>query len=483
MTEKINITLISSVDINYGIGNAGDLLFDIPYDKKKFREITTSTKNPTLKNAVIMGYNTWNSIPKKYAPLSKRKNIILTRTRSHMEKLISEDVEFCKSIDKVLELCNNIKHEIETFYVIGGSQLYKLFLPHANKIVLCNIHKKASLVDTYFPKFDKNKFRLLNKTPLIVTTGKNMELKTNQNMAITYSIFADLNNLENLEENQYLDLLGNILMNGDIRKTRSGTTRSIFGAQMKFSLENNQLPLLTTKKMFTRGILEELFWFINSKVDSKILESKKVKIWVGNSSREFLDSLGLTSYREGECGPIYGYQWRHFNAEYKGADADYTGEGIDQLAECINLIKNSPNSRRIIMSGWNPCQLKEMCLPPCHVLYQFYVNDGKLYCSMYQRSGDMFLGIPFNIASTSFLTIMMAAITGLKPGGITHTIGDAHIYDDHIEQVCTQLSRKPYLFPKVYVNQDVSKIEDFKVSDFNIENYTCHPRISAKMNV
>jgi len=287
---------------------------------------------------------------------------------------------------------------------------------------------------------------------------------------------------DNDNELGYLHLLENILENGEWRETRNSKTISLFSVKLDFDISRN-FPLLTTKKMYWKGICEELLWFLRGDTNSKNLEDKNVTIWKGNSTREFLNKTGLTEYKEGECGPIYGFQWRHFNAKYKGCNADYEGEGIDQLQECIDLIKNDPTSRRIYMSGWNPCQLKEMCLPPCHVSYQFYVNkDNELSCMMYQRSADVFLGLPFNIASTGLLTYIMANFTGKTPSKISIVIGDAHIYEEHIDAVKKQLKRIPYSLPKMNIKErERTKIEDYTYEDFEILDYKYHPIIKAKM--
>jgi thymidylate synthase len=210
---------------------------------------------------------------------------------------------------------------------------------------------------------------------------------------------------------------------------------------------------------------------------------KGVNIWKDNSTREFLDNSRLYNYEEGDCGPIYGFQWRHFGTPYKGYDYNYNGLGVDQLENCIQLLKKDPMSRRIFMSAWNPAQLNDMCLPPCHISYQFYVNNGKLSCMLYQRSGDMFLGIPFNIASVSLLVYIMGHITGLKPGKVHLVIGDAHIYKDHIEQVKLQLSRDIKSGPKLVINRKYSNINDYKFEHFDVIDYESHPTIKAKMVV
>ncbi|KHJ97123.1 thymidylate synthase [Oesophagostomum dentatum] len=228
---------------------------------------------------------------------------------------------------------------------------------------------------------------------------------------------------ENRDELQYLNQIREIMNNGKRRTDRTGTgTISIFGMQSRYSLRNGMLhysgvvPLLTTKRVYWKGIVEELLWFIKGDTDSNHLSAKNVKIWDANGSREFLDSLGFTDRAQGDLGPVYGFQWRHFGAEYKGPDANYEGQGVDQLADVIHQIKTNPDSRRIILSAWNPSDLKLMALPPCHTLCQFFVQDGELSCQLYQRSGDMGLGVPFNIASYGLFTHMIAHVCGLKVG-------------------------------------------------------------------
>lgn len=210
---------------------------------------------------------------------------------------------------------------------------------------------------------------------------------------------------------------------------------------MRFSLRDGVLPLLTTKRVFWRAVAEELLWFITGSTNVKDLQEKNVHIWDGNSTREFLDKNGLVDREEGDLGPIYGFQWRHFGADYKTCHDDYTGQGVDQLNEVIERIRNNPTDRRIIMSAWNVVDLPKMALPPCHCFVQFYVADGELSCQLYQRSADMGLGVPFNIASYSLLTYMIAQVTGLKPGDFIHTIGDAHVYLNHIEPLQEQASQ------------------------------------------
>ncbi|NXV72636.1 TYSY synthase, partial [Atlantisia rogersi] len=284
-------------------------------------------------------------------------------------------------------------------------------------------------------------------------------------------------------ESQYLQQVQHILQHGHRKEDRTGTgTISVFGMQARYSLRD-QFPLLTTKKVFWKGVLEELLWFIKGSTNAKELSAKGVKIWDANGSREFLDKLGFGTREEGDLGPVYGFQWRHFGAEYKDMHTDYSNQGVDQLQKVIETIKTNPDDRRIIMCAWNPKDICLMALPPCHALCQFYVLNGELSCQLYQRSGDMGLGVPFNIASYSLLTYMIAHVTGLKPGEFIHTLGDAHIYLNHVEPLKVQLQREPRPFPKLRILRKVEDINDFKAEDFQIEDYNPHPPIKMEMAV
>lgn len=296
----------------------------------------------------------------------------------------------------------------------------------------------------------------------------------------------------NKEENQYLQLCQRIIEEGEFRPDRTGTgTYSLFAPpQLRFNLSDGKFPLLTTKKVFTKGIILELLWFIAGCTDGNKLSEQGVRIWEGNGSREYLDKLGLTDRRVGDLGPIYGFQWRHFGAKYKTCDDDYSGQGVDQLKDVIWKLKNNPYDRRIIMSAWNPPDFPQMALPPCHVFSQFYVNFPKepnkkprLSCLLYQRSCDMGLGVPFNIASYALLTIMIAHITDMEPGEFIHTMGDAHVYRDHIDALKEQIKREPRPFPTLKIKRKVDSIDDFKFEDFKICDYNPHPRIQMTMSV
>jgi thymidylate synthase len=262
---------------------------------------------------------------------------------------------------------------------------------------------------------------------------------------------------------QYLDLLQHVLDKGAEKKDRTGTgTKSVFGYQMRFNLDDG-FPLMTTKKLHLKSIIYELLWFLKGDTNIKYLNDNQVNIW-----NEWAD-------KDGNLGHIYGFQWRSWPT--------YQGGSIDQISAVIRSIQENPDSRRHIVSAWNVGDLSNMALPPCHVLFQFYLADGRLSCQLYQRSADIFLGVPFNIASYALLLMMVAKVTGLKPGEFIHTLGDAHIYNNHMEQANTQLAREPRPLPVMKLNPGVKNIEDFTFSDFTLENYDPHPHIKASISV
>ena len=278
-----------------------------------------------------------------------------------------------------------------------------------------------------------------------------------------------------LGEQQYLNLVKKIIKNGFSEKGRNGNTLSLIGEQMRFSLKDNKIPLTTTKKLAWRSCLKELLWFIKGDTSNETLQKQNVKIWNDNASREFLDSRGLSHLAENDLGPVYGHQWRFYNAKYFNSITDYENKGIDQLQNIIDGINDSKNSgissRRLILNAWNPQQINEMALPPCHVLSQFFVQDDKLSCALYQRSGDVGLGIPFNIASYSFLTHLLAKHCDLEANEFIHFIGNAHIYEDHINVLSEQTKREPYKEPTIEISEKRDNINDYIFKDFKIHNY------------
>lgn len=290
-------------------------------------------------------------------------------------------------------------------------------------------------------------------------------------------------NGEKHDEYQYISLIEDIIQYGEMVSGRNGNALTTFGSAMHFNLENNIVPVLTTKKVAIKTCIKELLWFISGKTSNKILKSQNVHIWDGNGSRDFLDSRGLTNLEEDDLGPVYGHQWRHFNAPYTNCKTDYTDKGVDQLLYIIKCLKDPKErySRRLVMSAWNPCQLEEMALPPCHVLAQFNVVKDELSCSLYQRSGDVGLGVPFNIASYSILTHIIAKHCNLKPKEFVYYLGNTHIYDDHIEELKQQIERKPYKFPEIYIKNTYTSIDEYRISDIDIIDYEYHPPIKMEM--
>lgn len=300
------------------------------------------------------------------------------------------------------------------------------------------------------------------------------------------------------EEYKYLHLMQNILDNGVEKSDRTGVgTKSIFGTQLKFNLSKS-FPILTTKKVFWKGVVEELLWFIRGDTNSKHLEEKGVKIWAGNTSREFLDKRKL-DYPEGFAGPVYGFQWRYWGASYNIRSLIDINDPLkiiygvqpgrpwaDQLADVVDKLKNNPNDRRILISAWNVSELNKVALPSCHILQQYYVENGKLHCHFYMRSTDSFLGLPFNLSSYALMTYLLAKITGLQLGTLTYSGGDTHLYLNHLDQAKEQISRTPYPFPQLNIKKDIKTIkdiEDLTLQDIELVNYQSHATIKAEMAI
>eukprot|EP01038_Epipyxis_sp_PR26KG_P007088 gene7088-9673_t len=527
--------VVAATASSMGIGRRGGLPWKIPEDMAFFKQITlfgsnspnknissplsspirkSNTSSPltdvesppnskvstasqeiqnhnTLTNAVIMGRKTWESIPLRFRPLEGRTNVILSRNPNIRKELdLPESVIVAASLLDALEILSNT--QIGEIFVIGGGAVYEEAMrsPFCNRIYLTEVNNEIPDLDAFFPKISACDFKLVSRSSSqqhkefsyrFLEFERILEDSFDNNSKRNYLLQTECCNLE---EQQYLDLVREIIENGNLRGDRTGTgTLSIFGVQMRFSLRNGIFPLLTTKKVFWRGVAEELVWFVQGSTNAKELSEKGIHIWDGNGSREFLDSRGLVDRQEGDLGPVYGFQWRHFGAEYKDMFTDYNGKGIDQLMDCIHKIKTSPEDRRIIMTAWNPTDLDKMALPPCHMFCQFYVSNGELSCQMYQRSADMGLGVPFNIASYALLTVMMAQVCNLKPGDFVHSIGDAHVYVNHVEALKIQLQRTPKAFPRLLLNPNVTEIDKFEFSDFTIEDYNPEGIIKMKMAV
>jgi len=491
--------VVAAAATNRGIGCNGKLPWRLRGDMSHFKRLTETPPSQRLKNAVIMGRKTWDSIPTRSRPLPNRINVVLTCNPNFYGDCITAN-----SLDNALAQLDQTEN-VGQIFVIGGGEVYKEAMEKlVNRVYFTEVKGLSTDVvddmDTFFPDMPEADWEteIVGEWNLDERSG--IEFRFTEVSRVQGARFGFGNKNErdsfcrkdifeeyhNSEEIQYLDLCRDILDNGVWRGDRTGTgTLSKFATQMRFSLRDNTNPLLTTKRTFWRGVAEELLWFISGSTNANKLAEKDIHIWDGNGSREFLDQRGLHHREVGDLGPVYGFQWRHFGAKYSDMHADYTGKGVDQLLDCIDKIKNNPDDRRIIMSAWNPTDLNIMALPPCHMFCQFYVDTSKneLSCQMYQRSADMGLGVPFNIASYALLTHLIAHVTGRKPGDFIHTIGDAHVYLNHITALEEQLTRKPREFPKLFIKTPTCDIDDITYDDLILSGYNPHRSISMKMAV
>jgi len=433
--------VIVAVDKNYGIGKYNKMPWKCKEELKIF-------KDKTINNIVIFGRKTYENLPllenRIVIPLSRRNKL---------------------SFNNIFDVYPGLKDSNKTIFVAGGRDIYKLafenkFVERIHISFMNNVYD----CDTYFDKKWLDNF--------IITEEYKSDLFTHFVMEPT-----------EYGEIQYTNILKDVL-NGTEKKGRNGSTISKFGKNLMFDLRKG-FPLLTTKKMFFRGIVEELLFFLKGDTNSKILENKNINIWKGNTSRQFIDSIGKYERKEGLMGPMYGYQFRHANAKYNETTGCPEEEGIDQLSEVIDMIRNDPNSRRILMTSYNINQVKDGVLYPCHsLILQFSVEGKHLDMFCYNRSSDLFLGLPFNIASSSLLLEIVAKITNLTARNFYLSLGDCHIYKNHIQPVLKQLERIPYAFPKLVIDKklvSIDNIENLEYKDFNLINYKHHEKILADM--
>ena len=475
------------------IGIDNKLFCECREDLTRFYHITTEVYPESRmkhgmyesKNILIMGYNTWLSIPESVRPFKKRMSVVVSKNHTIPE---TSDVTRVDSFESAFHYCAH--NTTGRVFVIGGTSLFtqcaETYPEYCQNLYLTHYDVPETMYDVssakfhYFPEnMCKNTYTFLKdpaqRSECIISTP----LITSRTISHQFMIYQKHTHA-NRGENEYLRVLQKIFQDGERIHSRNSTVYSSFGERMVFDLQDG-FPLLTTKRMGYKTILRELLWFIRGSTDNQSLQDKKVHIWDKNASKEFLQSRGL-SYKEGDLGPVYGFQWRHSGAEYKGCHENYGGKGYDQLQEVIRLLKEDPQSRRILMSAWNPTDVDKMALPPCHVMCQFYVRDNTLLdCQLYQRSGDMFLGVPFNIASYSFLTHIIAKITGYQPGRLIHILGDAHIYENHMTQVREQLKRVPVQFPSVFIQDSLTNIDTICEEMIHIESYKSYPQIKGDM--
>jgi thymidylate synthase len=491
---KVNI-IVAYNKKDKGIGYENSIQWKIPQDIDFFRKKTINIKN-NKKNCVIMGYNTWKSIKK---PLKKRINIVITNKKKDIKKLKNEeeDVYYINDInivDKMLDNINNMSNlkcvkeweNINNIYIIGGESIYKNYInkKYINNIYITEIKMIQEIKsDRYF----------VQEIPKYIRNIKTLEKYKNEEYE--YEILKYKNLLDNnSDEYQYVNLLKHIINNGIYKDGRNGGFYTTFVNHHTFDLQKGY-PLLTTKKMFFYGIIEELLFFLRGDTNSNHLYNKGIKIWQGNTNREFLDNLNLTHYKSGDMGPMYGWNWRHFGANYINCDTNYDNQGVDQLYNTIDQLVNNPTSRRIIMTTYDCSKLNQCVLPPCHGLsIQFFVRDENnhkyLDCFMFQRSSDTVLGYPFNIASYAALLIVISYVVDYLPGKLHITLGDTHIYHNHFDKIKKYIDRLPLKPPKLFINphktnnsnhshkpvfdnidQRVKFIENLTFDDFQLIDY------------
>ena len=544
----MRFNIIAALDSNRGIGTKNNLPWDLKGDMNHFKSLTAQIPEDdyfNYMNVVIMGRKTWDSIPIKFKPLPNRINIVLSSQtpdkvingvkNPHLVHVVSDWQDVFNLVNKINQVgeFDAIKSEkpisINNIFVIGGQKIYESAInhPYCDKLYLTEVYHKYES-DTFFPKlsdgrndytlidvsdyqsdydsiieetvyyryftYQNNKYFLENVVDEEVINSLNVietQLsKMNNGEELIKKLRNKLNNsgkYVNNEEAKFLDFLRDIKQNGISRTDRTGVgTISVFGKQLKYNLRDT-FPLMTTKKMFLRGIFEELMMYLRGQTDNKILQSKKIHIWDGNTSREFLDKIGLSHFEEGDMGATYGFNFRHYGATYEGCSKDYNTQGFDQLYYAIDLIKNNPTSRRIIINLWNPCTLNQVALPSCLCQYQFYVNtvDKELNLQIYIRSSDVFLANNWNACTGALLVHMICNLNDidLTPGDLSVITGDTHLYNTHLEGVNINLEREPRPFPKLVIKNKKDKIEDFNWEDIALYGYNPYPGIKVEMAV
>ena len=516
-SETLNLIVAHTFDKN-GIGKDGSMPWSIPEDLEHFKELTThSGDDGNNFNIVIMGRKTWDSIPVKFKPLRGRYNVVLSNDENY-RKVNNDEYAYKINIQHNLGVFfttwNNFFNSGEyisvqkailfrlhydtqssrdvkfTYHIIGGEQIYKKAIESGLtlRIYATEIYSKLEC-DTFFPLV----------SGAVITEVS--EFKHSQKEGHWYRFITSVRGGDRYgivkcffysQESAFLDLMSKILEQGQSNDDRTGVgTLSVFGEMLKYDLRDT-FPLCTTKKMFVRGIFEELMFYLSGKTDNKILQLKNIHVWDGNTSKSFLTKRGLGHYEENDLGHTYGFNFRHFGAEYKGCGFDYgTGDssvGYDQVANVINLIKNEPASRRIIIDLWDCSTVHKAALPPCLCKYQFHVNTSKkeLNLAIYLRSSDTFLASNWNACTGAILVHLLCNLEGinLTPGELTVFIADAHLYKTHIEQVKEQISRSPFPFPKLIVKGEKKKdIMDFKYEDLSLIGYRSSAAIKAEMAV
>lgn len=461
----------------FGIGKDNAIPWNIKEDRMHFRRMTVG-------KTVVMGRKTFESVGS--TPFKDRKNIILTRKEDIYSPSIHYGENVCTMNELELDMYMNLKKAENDIFVIGGRDLYEKYLGIADSVYVTIIDKEYDC-DVFFPIEYMQLYTIETYSELYTSEEEKCTFRY-----ITYK--PTERNRNEHQEYQYLSLLNKIMMQNDLRPDRTGVrTKSIFGHQMRFDITRS-IPLMTTKFVPWKLVIKELIWFLKGQTDSKLLEKQGVNIWKANSTRDFLDSRGLTDYKEGDIGPMYGFNWRHYNANYKGCNVDYTGLGHDQITELLHGLRTDPYSRRHLLTTYNPIVVKKSVLAPCHgIVVQFFVNDDVyhnesrkyLSCQMYQRSSDTALGLVINIASYAILTHIIAKLCDMIPKDLIITTGDTHIYANHFEGVAQQIGRCPLPFPCLHIHDGVKEkdIDDICIDDFEVIGYVHHPHIKLPMAV
>lgn len=458
-------SVVAQIDSGNGVSKCGEIPWDSESTSKYVRDLTVGQK----RNAIVMGRKTYEDIPKEHRPLKDRTTVVISST---MKQEDHTNVIVCNSLLEALSTLAGSQKKYDKIFVVGGEQLFRdaiIDFGYLCDEIYVTRFKTDYGCDALFPWEIVHRYE--HQDPAKTRDYSRFVFKPNQTH----------------EESQYLSLLSKIVETGELKEDRTQTgTVSLFGLRLEFDI-SKRLPIITTKNVNYKTIIKELLYFLSGKSDTKILKSQGVSIWDENTSRAFLDKRGLEDYEPGDQGPMYGHQWRHWGAEYQGCDKNYEGMGIDQIQRVIDGLRKDPHGRRHIVSAYNVSDLDKMCLEPCHSFFQFNVSGDRKFldCQLYQRSGDMFLGVPYNITSYCMLTYMIAHIVGLKPRKFVHVIGDAHIYANHIDLVHRQLSRTPRPFPKLSFRgaAKLREISDFVFDSFIVENYVCCPAINGKMAI
>lgn len=455
-------TVVLAVGFGGAIGSNGKLPWGrtLKQDLVRFKRLTAG-------GTLLMGRKTWESIGCK--PLPDRNHVIISRDAKNVR---GSPTAVASSLDDALARAYDMNRPV---FVVGGANIVQEAWTRED----CTVVELTRVYRRYSDANTRVDLTLLNRR--FQLHGESTLCESDDRVAFQFETYRRISG-----EQRYLDLVKRVMDRGVVRTDRTGVgTKALFGQTLRFDLSERRMPLFTTKRVFWRGIVEELFWFLRGSTDVNELTAKGIHFWDANASRSFLDNRGLTTNRTGDIGPAYGFQWRHFGAKYRGCAAAHDGSGVDQIKNIERLLRDNPSSRRILLTAWNPSDLSKTALPPCHVLAQFCVDDDKnLTCCLYQRSADLGLGVPFNVASYALLTHLFAHCAGLRAKELVHTMGDTHLYLNHEKPMMQCLERTPLPAPRIMIDApEVRCIDDLKPEHVTLEGYRCHASVPMKMAV